>query len=397
MNLKQSTIFQNFVYLCFVLLLLLTALSYHPRYADVAMHQHQSNPLNRYVYLLTVVTFMSTFSLMSLSQHFIIRKYYKFLIFFGIELLVLFGASHYRGAASDIVSILMSFLFVLIGFNIQLDHRRWVIALVLYALVLSYSIYGQMISRFGGLVISSQYLSYGKNTMGVMAASVGLALFVIGFGEQRRLWRYLFWGITFVLFMLIVYIRARADMLIFGLMVVVVLYQMRHSLSNQNTLAVVSLLVLASVLLVLLTSVGDSLASLISDSFTRNRDGDITTGRADRNVVAIQTFVSHPFLGSLGTDIKIEQVHNYFLRILSSYGLVAGLAFILLYLQLFVFLVKKVFHNVPNLSSIGYYVCLIPFGASFAEPTFPYSPGTGTILGFVLLGCSLQNSLSSNS
>jgi len=50
---------------------------------------------------------------------------------------------------------------------------------------------------------------------------------------------------------------------------------------------------------------------------------------------------------------------------------------------------KKIFKSGMVIQNIGFYVFMVPLIISLVEPTFPYSPGTGVIFSFVLLGFSI--------
>lgn len=128
----------------------------------------------------------------------------------------------------------------------------------------------------------------------------------------------------------------------------------------------------------------------IYESFTLNQGNDLTSDRMNRNELALTIIMDSPFFGNLSIGSHYDWVHNYLLRQFSSYGFVAGFPLLALYLNLVLFVIKNVLKCKFTLDAIGYIVFLIPIIISLEEPTFPYAPGTGTILSFILLGYSMR-------
>lgn len=92
----------------------------------------------------------------------------------------------------------------------------------------------------------------------------------------------------------------------------------------------------------------------------------------------------------LKNDYNGFRVHNYLLRVLSSYGIIGALPIYLLYFSIIIFVIKKIIKSQFTIQYLGYFVSVVPLIISLAEPTFPYSPGTGVIFSFVFLGYSIR-------
>ena len=124
----------------------------------------------------------------------------------------------------------------------------------------------------------------------------------------------------------------------------------------------------------------NSVKEYVYNSFTQNyEESDITAGRAGRNAAALDFLSDHIFLGNLNEQTSVGQI--FVLPILLIY----------LYL-LFQAIIKTIRTNSRNNYNLGYYLLLIPFIVSMAEPTFPFGPGTATVFNFLAFGASLRNS-----
>lgn len=384
-------------YLSLCVLLVLTALSYHPRYSSFVTDSDAVNPLNRYIYLMTVITLIIYLFKLRWRNNVFVVTFFKCLIVITAvgSLLMLSGlTSDYFTEARN---ILMAFVFLLLGYNSNLSRNQYVALIIIYAITVSYCVFNQIISNFGGFVIAEVYLQYGKNTLGVITASSCVSLLIVALHSDRSFVKFVGWGLFLVLLFFTVTIRARAAFLTVFLLSAYIIYRKLKD-NNVNISRILGLLLLA-LLLLLLASIFTNRVSNVWDyiynSFTLNQGEDLTSGRMYRNIFALHLIGEAPLFGNLTLGYQYEWIHNYVLRQTSSFGLLGSLPLNILYFYIFVFMIKRVRNCKLCIDNIGFIVFLIPLIISLEEPTFPFAPGTGVILPFVLLGISLacQNDL----
>ena len=162
-------------------------------------------------------------------------------------------------------------------------------------------------------------------------------------------------------------VRARAATLTIGLMLLYILYE---RFKGKDFFAYLIMgLFLAVVVYVFIPN---SVKEYVYNSFTQNyEDKDVTAGRAGRNAAALDYPLNRTF----------------------EFGIVFVIPILLLYLYLlFQAIIKTIRTNSRNNYNLGYYLLLIPFIISMAEPTFPFGPGTATVFNFLVFGASLRNS-----
>lgn len=379
----------------FVLLLLMTAVSYHPYFANFQVVDKLPNPLNKYIMLLSVCTFLLYIRNILAIKSIFISKYILCIAasaFLSLMTICIFDDYRY---IEEIKIIMLAFLFLTIGCSINIDSRQLVRLIFVYTCFVAFATFMQVIINIGGFIIADGYISYGKNSLGVMNASSAVALLVVTqvSSGKKRIFCYLLYAI---LFLLMVTIRARTAYLTLFLMTGYLVYTKLKKKQYKIHPSYILIPPLCIISLLIIPGVWETLFGYVYDSFTQNHGGDITAGRTVRNIGALDIITDSPFLGNLWLERKIGQVHNYPLRVLSSYG--AVIAFPLLYLYT-ILLIKSVRGMLSswNLYNIGYIVMMVPLIISMAEPTFPYAPGTSTIFPFILFGVTLKNTIRDNS
>lgn len=383
----------NLKYISLCILLVLTALSYHPRFSSFVTEDEVANPLNRYILLMTFITFGLNFIGSKWRDQTFVFTFAKWLsviaIVGGILMLVGLSTSYLFEARN----ILMAFVFLLIGYNSKVSQTQLVVLILIYSLAVLFSVFYQIISNFGGFVIADLYLQYGKNTLGVMTASSSVALLFLGLHSDKKYIKILGCGLFVVLLFFTITIRARAAFLSIFLLSAFIVYRNIKD-RDAGTTHIIGLVCIAFILLVVASLFPARVANMwdyILSSFTQNQGSDLTSGRMSRNVFALNLIAEAPLFGNLTLGYKYEWIHNYVLRQTSSYGLLGSLPIMILYFYIVTFVYKQIRFNRLNLKYVGFVVFVIPLIISLEEPTFPFAPGTGVIFPFVLLGISLAN------
>lgn len=376
------------------LLLFMSAMSYHPIFfSDFGPDAGGSGrgALSLYIMATTLALLMLTFNLGKIRSCHFIRKVFFLSLWAGFVAILILAIWDSKASLNDLQSILMGMLLLLIGFCAKLSYRQYALLAIVYIVTSVYTTYAQVTENIGGFIIADQYFINAKNSIGVLAASASVASFFIGLSSQvkKKYLKYTFLSLAVFLLFLLLTIRARASTL--SVIAVFGFYYMRRVQLRRSE--VIRIVIGGAALLVLLYMFGmlGSIGSYTVDSFTLNQDADITSGRTVRNAQALNIFLNEPFFGMLDTDAKVEWVHNYFLRVLSAYGMVGGFFLLFIYLYILYYIISVVRHvNVREIRYCGFFVMIIPFISSLAEPTFPYSPGTAVAFAFLSLGYSLS-------
>lgn len=382
-------------YLSLVILLLLTALSYHPSFSQFVTEKQGVNPLNKYIYIALAVTLILHFQIRKIMKSSFIRFYiiYSFLIAaFGYFLLAMNYSDEYITEAKNCI---MAFSFMLIGYNANLNLNQLLFLLITYGSAVLYSTFMQIMVNLGGFTLSAIYLQYGKNILGVMTSSSSVAMAFLCLVDNRKWVKIITAGFAVLLLAFTITIRARAAFLSTFLILGFLFYRKMKS-ENKMTERIIKFTLFTLIALLTLSLFSDTISNIfgyIYESFTLNQGNDITSDRMNRNEYALNIIANHILFGNLEVGAKYDWVHNYFLRHFSSYGIIAGFPILALYLHLFCFVIKNAIKRKFTPSTIGYVVFLIPIIISMEEPTFPYAPGTGTILSFTMLGYSIRNEL----
>lgn len=223
-----------------------------------------------------------------------------------------------------------------------------------------------------------------------MLSSSAIVFLFLGLNlQQRGTKKILCFALAILTLVVLLTIRARTATLTTVIMLLYILYE-RFKGKDFFIYLIVGL-VLVAALFVFMPS---SIKEFVYNSFTQHyEEGDITTGRLERNAVALRFLSNHIFFGNLDQNIRVAQIHNYPLNRTFEFGIIFVFPILLLYLYLLInAIVKTIKSNNRYTQNIGYYLLLIPFIISMAEPTFPFGPGTATVFNFITFGLALRYS-----
>lgn len=384
---------QNIRYIFLLLLLVTTALSYLPVFANVVTFDEGVNPLNKYIELFAIITFILHFDLKKwVNERFlkVFLIYSLIILLIGFVLRQMHISTVYSNEARD---IMLSFVFVAIGYSSKLNPKKLGGLLLIFSVALAYATYMQLIQHAGGFYITTLYISYGKNSMGMMCASASVALVIFALETNKKFLKTIIWLLCVFLFILMVSIRARAATLTFLLVLIYLIYK-RVKVGARNIEKISQIIFFCLILLILLfvfSNAFQSFGDYFLSSLTKNREGDFTAGRVGLNRYGYSHLVRNPLWGSLSEAFHTETfIHNYFLRQLVLFGIIGSLPIVLLYLFIVFYVLKGVLRNKVVLNNIGFFVFIIPVIISLEEPTFPFSPGTAVAFSYILLGNTLN-------
>lgn len=387
----MSALKQRIVFFIVCLLAILVAFSSHPYIVDISRDagMEKGSILSRYIVLVFILLFALCFSWSDLIKSKIIRIYSLFLIWIFLFSLITIAFFSDGKLFGEIRSLVICLIALAIGWRLDLDDSKIRNLLLVFSISTLYIGFAQVFTNIGGFVIEDQLLTDNKNALGLMlATSIAIFTFIAVERHSNLILLVFCWIAIVALFALILTIRARTATLVALFSVLLILY--RRINKSYFILIVVSIPVLVILgMLLLPTSITDFVTASF---FSGYEGGDITSGRFVRNRKALEFLSFHPFLGNL--QHKSEDfgwIHNYPLLQLFNNGLVFAFPLLGLYVYLFVFTIKKVFNSkVSNTREVGFFAALVPFIVSFAEPTFPFGPGTATVFNFILLGVAIK-------
>ena len=387
----QLTFWHRARYWVLLLLVLLITLSCHPTIVDLskAAGMESGTILSRYIILVFAGLFVMCLNVKSMLKPKLVLTSWMFWLWIVVYYLITFAAFGNRSMMGDVRSIAICLVAIMIGWQLDLDEKKLRILLIAFSGLILFAGLMQVFTNIGGFVIHDQYETDNKNSLGVMLATGGFAFLVLGMNSKsKRIVRLLLFALAILSLTVLLTIRARAATLTGGMMFLYVLYE-RYKGKNFFIYLLLAVFVAVIVYLVLPSSVKD----FVYNSFFQNyEEGDITSGRGERNAAALEFLSYHLLLGNLNQNAQIGWIHNYPLNRTFEFGLVFVFPILLLYLYVLVnAIVKTVKSDNHNNFNIGYYLLLIPFIISMVEPTFPFGPGTATVFNFLMFGVALRN------
>lgn len=383
-------------YACYGLVLLLVFLitiSSHPSIMDIndVDNINRGTVLSRYIILVFGALFLVSFDF-NINNYFCCRTLlvsWAFFVFIMLFSLITLSFYSSEKMLADARAIMICIVAVMIGWRLDLEEKGLYVLLLTFAVLVLYVGLMQVMVNIGSFEIHDQYESDNKNALGVMLA-IGAVIFLfvgLNWEEIGRL-RFVFLLGMLATIVVLLTIRARAATLSCGLMLIFTLYE-RYK--NRNTWIYFIIGIVGVVILYNLMP--QTIRDYVYNSFYQNYEGgDVTTDRLRRNIIGLRFISQHIWVGSLNTYTHLAWIHNYVLEKLYKYGLIFAFPILSLYVFL---LVKTIIWAVKsdnrNIYNIGYYLLLVPFIISVAEPTFPFGPGTATIFCFIMLGVSLRS------
>lgn len=392
-NMSFLKIINNFKFILLFILITVSVLPYYPGFSN--NYDPTNSAIAVYILIFTIILFLASLNISNILNSRFIKIYAVLII---LSLLVAMLISSYGGfnindsynIFHEIRDISIPFIAIVIGYNLKLSNNKTIFILLYYAITIVLVGIMQVVINIGGLVIEQLYLVNTKISLGLMlAVAFSISLCMVS-SKINSLLRIIFVILLFSSLLIIVTIRARTSMVVCLLMAIYYFFlQIKYKKANFNKTYL--LLIIPIVIGIVVFGI-DNIINYTTDSFFLGREGDITSGRTERNEVAIDIILDSPYFGRLSSNSKVAWVHNYVLRILSDYGLVGGFILVILFFYLFSFIIKKNLKlNTTHQYYLGFFIALIPFITSIVEPTFPYAPGTAVIFIYILLGYSLQH------
>lgn len=370
-------------------LLFLIVISFHPVIVNIGREAGLSHGsiLSRYIILVYGVLFVFCLNVKSMLKPRLIRVCWGIYLVIGLYFVITLGFFGSKTMMEDMRSIAICLVAIMIGWQLDLNEKQFNSLLLFFSLVAVFVGLMQIIINIGGFIIQDINATDNKNSLGVIMATSSVIFLFLGINRKQvgiRKWVYI--GLFVFTIVILLTMRSRADTLTVIIVLLYVLYE-----RYKNNHFVFYFIIVAVLLFLLFVFMPASIKDYVYNSFTQNSQGDITSGRLERNETALHFLSFHIWFGNLTENVHIAQVHNYVLNRTFEFGVVFVFPIILLYLYLLLNVVSKTIKSDNhNMFTIGYYILLIPFIVSLAEPTFPFGPGTATVFNYILFGISLK-------
>lgn len=386
----QLTFWQKARYWVLLLIIGLITVAFHPIIIDTGKEAglESGNILSPYIVMVFLLLFGMCFNLKDILKNKVIRVSLFIVLFIFVYYLITRAVFGRRTMMSDLRSIGICLVGMMIGWQMNLDESRYKVALLLFAGLITLMGFFQVTMHVGGFEILDQSEVEGKNSMGVLLATSSVIYLFFGLNvKSKPIVKVLFFALMFFVVVILLTIRARAATLTSAILILFVLYQ-RFKGKNFFFYLLIGLFLIVVAYLI----VPESAKQYVVSSFVQNQEMDITSSRMDRNRVGLAFVSDHPLFGDLNVGAEMDWIHNYPLLKLFQFGFIFAFPILLLYLYLlFYSVVKTYICNNRNNYNIGYFALLVPFVVSMAEPTLPFGPGTATLFNFILFGMATRN------
>lgn len=373
----------------FLLLIILMTASNHPTIVQMskAAGLMIGSILSRYIIMVYALLFLCCFRLKELFKSKCFANSIIMLLLVGLYAIMTLAFYSSKEMLGDIRAIGICVVAVGIGWLLALDYKQYLFLIVAFSLATTFVGLSQVFVNIGGFVIEDQLLTDNKNSLGVMLATSAFVLWQLYSNSQRGDKFRILLPIAVVLIVVIMLTtRVRSALLVVVIMLFLSLYE--HKKQSAFGIYLIATIIGVALALVFLPGIRE----YIFDSFVQNSEGDITSGRLERNAAGIEFLLDHLFAGTLGTHVSLEQIHNYPLNRICEYGIVFSFPIMLIYFYYIFVDIKQIRRSdTYDNWNIGYYVLLIPIINSLTEPTFPFGPGTASVFNFILFGVSLKH------
>ena len=376
-----------------MLFVLLIAFSSHPAIMDlyeVEDSVSRGTVLTPFISLVFNALLITCLGLKPFIENKILKHFVAMFLFLEFSYLVTQGFFGTKAMSSDIWSIFISMGALMIGWQIALDKKNIYVLVLTYATFTLYVGLEQVYTNIGGFEILDEYMANNKNALGAMLASASFIFLYIGLEKRHIDIKHAICIILSVLTIAVLLtIRARTATLSVAAMLLIMFFK---RVNKKYFLSYISITVFTIVFLILVQLYYmPDLLDYISNSFFQHHEQDITSNRIHRNVAGLNFLSDHIWFGNLDVKARMAWIHNYPLEKLFKYGLIFSAPILIIYVYIFFKTwTKMVKSNSHNLFNLGYYIMIIPYIISMAEPTFPFGPGTATAFNFILLGISMK-------
>lgn len=374
------------------LIVIISVISYHPLFT---LNSQMAETIRITIFVLTGILLILSLKENLQQLPLVIKVWFLLLPILIVEYLVFIGIfNNQQDILSEFILLTLALSVTIIGYGMNLDSKSFNRLTLVYSLLLVYVGVSQVIHNFGGFVIKQQYADFAKNSFGPMIGTAIISNMIV-YNKMSKGVKILTVILSLINFAVLLTIRARAATatLLFFIFIAAAKHLFTIPKTKTQLRNSVFVIIISIILGVIFIEKIHLAFEYIYNSLFISVDngGDLSSGRTERNILAWNTFLENPFWGLLGTNQEIPWVHNYLLLNLSKYGLTGGMIQIIIYMSLGFYLAKNIIHNkVFDRIFLGFALILYMYFISFAEPTFPFGPGTAVLYSFLCFGQSIK-------
>ena len=185
---NQTVFWQKTRFFVLLLLVLLITLSSHPTIVEVsrAAGMESGTILSRYIILVFALLFLVCFNLQSMLKPRIVRVCWFLFIFIVLFYMITFAVYGKRTMMADIRSIGICLVALMIGWQLDLDERRYRLLLLTFSGFTLFIGLMQVITNVGGFQILNQYHVDNKNSLGVMLTTSSIVFLLLGLNYEGK-------------------------------------------------------------------------------------------------------------------------------------------------------------------------------------------------------------------
>ena len=339
--------------------------------------------------------FMLSFVYSHLFRRESFPKLLKVLILYIFILLVeflVFYIGNLNINIQDLVSIIAIGMGIYVGFVNNLSIYQIKIIVIAYCIFAIVSGYLSISTYSSFTVYAVDYLVEGKNQIGQIISLCSVLSFILVYFESKKKIKFLMCCVCALSIFFLLVIKCKTA--IFATMIVLVLLSFKLGSID----AVRKKLIIGVPLIILALNIfGETILDIVGLSGKTLSMEEFTTGRSERNYMAIKYILDNPISGELESYSYIPLIHNWVLLRLVRLGLVFSLPFILFYFYVLFYAVKQILKNKNwSFDKMGIFLIIVPYISSLAEPSAPFAPNTIYVMHYILLGVSLRKIKSAN-
>lgn len=303
-----------------------------------------------------------------------------FLCFYAIGL-------NYR--SSDITQSITPLSCIIIGYCGNFSNKD-INRLTIFYIILSVIVAALSASTYSAIMDIGEYsyLLEGKNQIGaIVAVAISLAVYLIPL-QTNKYYKVSLIASLFIGIFASYIIGCRSAFLSFILFTFFVFVKRNlNNLFKYTMIACIAIFVIYFFWEEQITSIFENF--FVGDKNANDLD-DISSGRMDRNIAAINYILDNFFSGELIYYSHIPLIHNYILLKWVRYGVFA-IPFLCFYLMIIINAASKVINNKQLLhAQMGFYIIIIPYIISMLEPGAPFGPGSVYFFTYLIYGFSLN-------
>lgn len=385
---QSGNIFVKIQLFLLFLLVTLLGLYYHPYIFSVSGDMEKGNILSNYILLIFALLFLSSIFVFVSYKIRVVRVMILLIVFISLYSILVYSLFDNSMMFQDLRILFIVFCSIIIGIQLRLTEKQILFFLLYYALLISFTGFMQVWTNIGGFEIKEVYIVENKNALGVALSSSVVISFLLFFYSKKNIYKIacLFLAVFCVIVLLT--IRARMSTLTSFCFIFIVLI-----LRAKLKLIILFFPLISLFFLGLYFYFPDFISDYITESlFAGTVQKDFTSGRGERNFMALSFLMDNLLLGNVDQSFKIPLIHNYPLLKLYNYGLIFSCPILILYFYLLSFVLKNIYiyRGKNTFCVFGLYLLLIPFMVSMAEPGLPFGPGTTTVFNFIIFGISLK-------